>query len=182
MGVERVGRHDHFFELGRALAVVDSCSGADAPGGLQSDVRALFTTPTLAELARTISKAAMGGPAESDSGRAASGLRRILSLVSLTEEQMERIVATVPGGSANVEDIYALAPLQEGILFHHLLQREGDPYVLSVLLSFPDRARLEGYALALLRVLVVTIFCARGLSGKACRSRFRLCGVRRGWW
>jgi len=45
----------------------------------------------------------------------------------------------------NVQDIYPLAPLQEGILFHHLMNREGDPYVLPTLLGFSSLESLERF-------------------------------------
>src|SRR5262249_32895609 len=69
------------------------------------------------------------------------------------QEQIEQIVETVPGGVSNVQDIYALAPLQKGILFHHLMSEEGNPYITGMLLSFDTRARLDAYVRVLQAVL-----------------------------
>ena len=60
----------------------------------------------------------------------------MLPLIELTQEQISRVVEQVPGGTQNVQDIYPLSPLQEGILFHHLMGEQGDAYVLSMLLGF----------------------------------------------
>jgi hypothetical protein len=52
-----------------------------------------------------------------------------------------------------VQDIYPLAPLQEGILFHHLMETEGDVYLLSAMLRFDTRERVEGFVKALGKVI-----------------------------
>ncbi|UUZ56120.1 condensation domain-containing protein [Massilia sp. H-1] len=77
----------------------------------------------------------------------------MLPLVSLTQEQIDAIVLTVPQGVANIQDIYPLAPLQAGILFHHLLQEEGDAYLLRSVLSFDTRVRMDRFLAALQTVI-----------------------------
>ena len=39
---------------------------------------------------------------------------------------------------SDLEDIYPLSPLQEGMLFHRLLNKEADTYILSTLIELKD--------------------------------------------
>ena len=77
----------------------------------------------------------------------------MLSLVDLSQADIDRITGEVPGGASNVQDIYPLAPLQEGILFHHLMAAKGDPYLMPVLLAFDGRERFDGFLGAIQAVI-----------------------------
>nr|WP_304622151.1 non-ribosomal peptide synthetase [Pantoea sp. Tr-811] len=59
------------------------------------------------------------------------------------------MVAAIPGGAANVQDIYPLAPLQQGMLFHHASATGHDPYVMQARFVFASEARLQAFAQAL---------------------------------
>ncbi|SCZ13528.1 non-ribosomal peptide synthetase, partial [Pseudomonas sp. NFACC37-1] len=150
LNVERVGRHDHFFELGGHSLLAVNLIEQMRQVGLSADVRVLFGQPTLAALA-----AAVGGGKEIrvPANAIAAGCERItpdlLPLATLDQAAIDRIVATVPGGATNVQDIYPLAPLQEGILYHHISAQQGDPYVLQALFAFHSKARLEAFVQAL---------------------------------
>ena len=87
-------------------------------------------------------------------GRHGDRTRRCCRFVDLDEREIAAIVAGVSGGAANVADIYPLAPLQEGILFRHVLSDGGDPYLTPFLMSFDRRGRLELF-LGALRELVM---------------------------
>ncbi|WP_338125273.1 amino acid adenylation domain-containing protein, partial [Pseudomonas congelans] len=155
LGVERIGRHDNFFELGGHSLLAVSLIGRMRQSGLSVDVRVLFGQPTLAALA-----AAVGGgteivvPANLISEHCKHITPDLLPLADLNQEQIDKVVASVPGGVANVQDIYPLAPLQEGILYHHIAAEQGDPYVLQVQFAFDDRARLDAFVEALQAVIV----------------------------
>ncbi|HST58164.1 MAG TPA: AMP-binding protein, partial [Longimicrobium sp.] len=151
----RVGRWDHFFELGGHSLLAIKLVERMRRVGLYMDVRAVFTTPVLAELALAVGGASteLEVPANGIPEACGSITPEMLPLVELTQAEIDRIVAEVPGGAANVQDIYPLAPLQEGFLFHHLLSQDGDPYLTPTVAEFDTRAGLEQYLAALQAVI-----------------------------
>jgi amino acid adenylation domain-containing protein len=153
--VERVGRHDNFFELGGHSLLAVRLMHRMQAAGFSVDVPTIFAAPSVAQLSAQLSpldKVANVAPHPIPSVCAVIE-PEMLSLLQLTSEQIETIVATIPGSAANVQDIYPLLPLQEGMLFHHLMTLEADPYVSSIELSFENRLLVDGYIRALQAVV-----------------------------
>ncbi|MBQ1156597.1 amino acid adenylation domain-containing protein [Streptomyces sp. A73] len=172
LGLETVGVDENFFELGGhsllAVALVERLRRE----GVAIDVRTLFTSPTVADLAAAIGEEEVAVPPCLIPEGAQTVTPEMVPLAGLTAQELQQIAARVPGGAANIEDIYPLAPLQEGFLFRDLmrpddagLSEEGHPdvqpntsgdgaaYVLSVVLGFASEQRLNGYLAALQRVI-----------------------------
>nr|WP_122317397.1 non-ribosomal peptide synthetase [Pseudomonas cichorii] len=152
--VEQVGRFDNFFTLGGHSLLAVTLIERMRQEGLRADIKVLFSQPTLAALA-----ASLNGEQEIQvpANLIPADCERIepwmLPLVSLDQSTIDGIVAAVPGGTANVQDIYALAPLQEGILYHHVAARQGDPFILQSLLAVDSEARLQAVARAFQKVI-----------------------------
>jgi amino acid adenylation domain-containing protein len=72
---------------------------------------------------------------------------------TLDQQQSEAIAQIAPGGMQNIQDVYPLAPLQEGMLFHHLLNEQSDTYVLSTLFQARSHAQLRDLVAALQQVV-----------------------------
>jgi amino acid adenylation domain-containing protein len=145
--VDQVGVQDNFFELGgHSLLIVQMIERLRSLG-LSTNVSRVYETPTLESLARALTgdtSEAFTVPPNLIPPDCQTITPQMLPLVKLAPEHIERIVRAAPRGTANIQDIYPLASLQEGIFFHHLLnEKGGDTFILSVLLSVSSRDRLE---------------------------------------
>jgi len=154
LGIDRIGTADNFFQLGGHSLLVMRMIARLQEYGLVLQARQLFQAPVLADLAAAIDAGAGAAPAFRAPPRGIpDGCQYItpdmLPLATLTQDEIDAVASRVPGGAANIEDINALAPLQEGILFHHMMASGGDPYVLPTLSVMRDRATLENFLGAL---------------------------------
>ncbi|ANW03876.1 non-ribosomal peptide synthetase [Bradyrhizobium icense] len=154
LGVDQIGRNDHFFELGGHSLLAVRMLERLQRHSLRADVRALFANPVLADFAANLNRGAVAAvPANLITPQTTAITPEMLPLIALKQFDIDSIVARIPGGVANIQDIYGLSPLQDGILFHHLLAAQGDPYLLIGQMAFASRDLLDCYLAAVQQVI-----------------------------
>ena len=155
--VERVGREDNFFHLGGHSLLIVRVIEALRQQGLNAEVRQVFEAETLAQLAASLTDSVAGDVFTAAPNLIPTACARItpelLPLVELSQAQLDEIAQLIPGGYPNIQDIYPLTPLQEGILFDHILSEAGDTYLASVLLGFGSRELMDTYVSALQKLV-----------------------------
>ncbi|MFE5581701.1 amino acid adenylation domain-containing protein [Kitasatospora sp. NPDC056531] len=163
---DRISANDNFFTLGGHSLLITVLVARLRAAGLQLTVRDLFDDATLTGLAARIDAgtAETGGPGTGEDPAAEPGYSvppnavpegcerltpELLPLVQLGQEHLDAIADRVPGGAPNIQDVYPLVPSQEGILFHHLMDPENDPYVMSAVFAADDEAACTAFLDAL---------------------------------
>ncbi|WP_328877599.1 non-ribosomal peptide synthetase [Streptomyces sp. NBC_00299] len=154
---DRVSAEDNFFALGGHSLMITVLVARLKDSGLHITVQDVFTAPTLADLAARIDATGATPAHTVPANRIPEGCERLtpdlLPLIDLTQEQIDTIVAAVPGGAAGIQDIYPLLPTQEGILFHHLMDPDNDPYLVSTLYRADDEQACARFVDALQRIV-----------------------------
>ena len=135
--LQRIGRHDNFFAAGGNSLLLVQLVDQLARCNWHFDIRTLFSQPTVAGLAASV---------------AGASAPQLAPLVALDSSYTAAIAARVPGGVANIQDIYPLAPLQEGILLHHRTSAR-DAYVVVAVLALDSRQRVDRFLAAFQSVI-----------------------------
>jgi amino acid adenylation domain-containing protein len=129
--IERIGIHDNFFALGGDSILSIQVSNRAHQSGWSVTPRMLFNHQTIAELAFEVTNNLQElDPTPHGQGKSEADI----SLANVSQTEIETLLA----GNPQIEAIYPLSPMQEGMLFHTLTSPGSGIYVMQ------DRYEIHG--------------------------------------
>ncbi len=153
LGIEKIGIYDNFFELGGHSLLVVKLIDQLQKNDYHVAVKDFFSNATIAGIGESLIslKTKYQVPANGIKEDTRYITPSMVPLLNFEQEDIDRIVRSVPSGVSNIQDIYPLSPLQEGIYFQHLISNDldGDPYVTPILLSFTTKEKRTSFTKAL---------------------------------
>lgn len=140
---KRIGIHDNFFDLGgHSLKIVRMIAQIKKELNVEVLIKDVIIRPTISGLAKKLAGniTAYKVPQNKIQEDATAITPDMIPLATLTQDHIDTIASKVPGGVQNIQDIYPLSPLQEGMYFHYLMDENigNDIYVVPTLLSFTN--------------------------------------------
>ncbi|CAM1358033.1 amino acid adenylation domain-containing protein [Tenacibaculum xiamenense] len=172
LGIEKIGIYDNFFELGGHSLLVVKLIDQLQKNDYHVTVKDVFSKATIAGIGESLIslKTKYEVPANGIIEDTRYITPSMVPLLNFEQEDIDRIVRNIPSGVSNIQDIYPLSPLQEGIYFQHLINGEnlGDPYVTPILLSFNNKEKRASFINAVQFVVnrhdvLRTCFLSKGL-------------------
>ena len=157
LDIDKVGVYDDFFELGGHSLLIIQLIARIQNEGYHIEIGDIFETPTISGISENLSS--VGLAYQVPANGITEGIDRItpsmVPLLEFSQEDIDKVVNQIPEGISNIQDIYPLSPLQEGIYFHHLMSDKeiGDPYVSPNLLLFRDKEKRTFFIKALQSVV-----------------------------
>lgn len=159
LNIEKAGRFDNFFELGGHSLLIMSMRSQVLQAGYELPLRAIYQTPSLSALAAEMTKVSNTQVTKTSDLPLSQRLTpQAFPLLDLTQQDIDLLCSKVKGGAENLQDIYPLSPLQEGIFFHHQMNEDRDTYVIPILMEFNHPDQLDAFVRASIEWCNVTMF------------------------
>lgn len=140
LGRERIGIHDNFFDLGGDSILSLQIIARAHREGLKLTPKHLFEQHTIAAVVGVLGEPA--SPAMADEAWPQATSPAPFTLARLEPRQMETLLATCAN---QVEDAYPASPVQQGMLFHSLLEPESSAYMNQLVYTFTRGLDIESF-------------------------------------
>ncbi|MFU2510250.1 amino acid adenylation domain-containing protein [Pseudoalteromonas sp. ASV78] len=144
---EQISILANFFELGGHSLLVVKLVSIIQKQDKELSVQSVFSAANMIELAESINNSneshSYQVPANGIPENTQLITPEMLTLCNMSQVEIDYVANQLPGGVVSIKDIYPLTPLQEGMLYHHMLSPENDTYIVTTYFRLENHVAVE---------------------------------------